>query len=1016
MTARLGPAAVLRAAAALLTVFLAVAAVPAAAGAQGAPTTTAASGSGTAPKTPSENPAIDDLVGCVQGSKRLLVLFLIDESASLKQNDPENRRIDAARSALDSLTALASSEGAAAPEVQVAMAAFSNDYRLVQDWTAAGTGTQQKLDDALGSFSTLNKGIDTDFVNALTAGQEALADQAAEITAAGGAAPCKAVLLFTDGGYDIAVRPTKEDQDRLGLTKPYAPNVPLTNQANVTRVEAAGREALCRKGGLADRLRNDDVTLLTVALSGSVTRRAQLPLAAASAGTADDYRCGTETERPQGAYLPAEGIDVLVAHFNEIGARLAGGNVLPGSDQVKVCDGKEPCEEGTRTFTLDDTLRQAEILALAKGSGTLVRLEGPKGAVANITAAGTTKVGDVAVTARDVAGRGLSIRMERPANLDTWSGQWRVSIQAPKGDQAGTDATLQIFVFSDISITVTSLRPLTRGASSPIEAKLSIPGGADATKVVASSSAEARLQNPVTGAIDTVKLTGPPTGPFKGTYATPADTTSNALILTVEAKVTTVSGSVVLSQSAANELLVLRPAGSIQFVPGSLKMPSLTGDGTTEAELTVTGGDKPGCVWFGPTKVPDAPEGTAPIVVTADGKALATQASCVKVAARQRLTVTVEAAPSGRGSGTVRGTLTVFEKVDGAAKPTTTEIPFRFEIARGVDQARRLLLAVAMLVAGLGIPLVALLIINSVTARFQALDAIRAASLPVAVSGNAISRIDGDYPRGLALRDADFGSLATAGTTRRFTFSGVVFRARASRNPFGAAMAMAAPEGGAEKLKGNVGSRVELDLALAGSWVFLLDPDRTRRADRGDAYGQLLVFVAEGDIGTQVNKMMPDITDRLPATASRLAGVVRTTKRKPPAKPSKRSAKAQAAGEEASEAEVVGLDDAEAPDAGAPPASDVVDPVAPAAEPAPAPEVAAGPEAEAASGAASEVEPEAAPELAADDRPAPAAPAGFGGAAVDRPVAPSAPADAGADDDGDDQPPSAPVGFGGGPR
>ncbi|WP_421118735.1 VWA domain-containing protein [Aquihabitans daechungensis] len=466
---------------AVLVALTATSFTPAQAQSDPTTTTTAPAGTTGAPETPSGDPAIDDLVGCVQGSRRLQVLFLIDESASLKDTDPDDRRVDAARGAIDSLIALASSEGSASPQVDVALAAFSNEYRLVQDWTEAGPDTAESLNDSLAKFADFNSGIDTDFVNALSAGREALADQAAEVTASGGQAPCRAVMLFTDGGYDLAVRANEADQERLGTTKPYAPGIELTSKEDVLEAEALGRKELCKPGGLADQLRNDDVTLLTVALSGSVARRSQIPLAAATTGKADDYPCGTqpkdgETARVQGAYLPAEDIDVLVTQFNGVGTRLAGGNLVPGPSKVKVC-GKEPCDQGSRTFTLDKSLRRAQILALPPKAGASVVLETPDGETTTISEAGTSKVGATSSTTRSVADRGFVIDLERPDDVASWNGEWKVSIIDETEEQEGDAATLQIYVFSDIGVEFSEL-PVVRarridGHSGPPEA----PGG-----------------------------------------------------------------------------------------------------------------------------------------------------------------------------------------------------------------------------------------------------------------------------------------------------------------------------------------------------------------------------------------------------------------------------------------------------------------------------------------------------------------------------------------------------------
>jgi hypothetical protein len=378
-------------------------------------------------------------------------------------------------------------------------------------------------------------------------------------------------------------------------------------------------------------------------------------------------------------------------------------------------------------------------------------------------------------------------------------------------------------------------------------------------------------------------------------------------------------------------------------------------------------------------------------VVSLEGEPLPGEQQCIPVPAKKPTTIIIEATPSGRASGTVTGTLEVFEKVKGVEQGTTTQIPFRFDMARGVDEAQRLFLAVVLLLAGLGLPLAVLLIINAIAARFQVLDAVRGAVIPVRAKGSSVQRTDGPYPRPLVLRPDDFASLASAGNDRRFTFGGVVFHARASRNPFGATVALAAPEGGAEKLKGGEGSRVELDPSLAGSWIFLLDAERTRAGSKDEVDGLLIAFVAEGDFSTQTNRMLPDIARRLPSTASLLAGLVRGTRKKAPTKRQQKAAAAKAKASTTPADVEVEVDDA----------------------------LAAGAD-DAAAGPVEEVSPPDDPEIApdedgADGSPeepeAPRAPAGFGGAARGgaSPIAPP-PSEEGPDDDGPGGPP---LGFSG---
>jgi hypothetical protein len=603
-----------------------------------------------------------------------------------------------------------------------------------------------------------------------------------------------------------------------------------------------------------------------------VARRAQLPLAAAAAGEADDYGCG-DPDAARGSYVAADDIDRLLVRFNEVGTRLAGGNLVPREDRTPICDG-EPCDEGEVRFELDATLRRAQLLVLPPAEGARVEIEAPSGESIQLDGAGTTEVDGVAVSARALAGRGLAIDLDRPDDQSAWAGTWRAWVVGDAG-LAGERAVIQIFVFSDIVATLEVDGPVVRGAEVPVTVTIAVPDGSPVEDVVEAATAEVRLRDVVTGEAAVVELEGPPTGPYTGTYAVAADTTSNALTASAEVRITTTGGAELVAQSTPADLLVRRPGDAVQVAPPVLNLPSLTGEGTTVADLILSGGETDGCVWFGAPQLPDLPDGVEAVEFTIDDAPLPDEGSCIAVPANDRVIVEVVATPVGRGTGAIRGTLEVFERTESVDEASTTALPVRFDLARGVDQARRLLLAIGLLVLGLGIPLLALVIINSLTARFQRLDKVRAAAIPVQVSQRVTSRTDAGYPKAFILRESDFGSLAEAGTTRRFTFGGIVFRARASRNPFGEMVALAAPEGGAEKLKGREGSRVELDPALAGSWVFLLDPDQTRRLPRGDAAGQVIAFVGEGDLPTQLAELTPDITSRVPRIAEHLAGLVR---------------------------------------------------------------------------------------------------------------------------------------------
>ena len=823
------------------------------------------------PGRENDDSALLDLVGCLNGSHHLAVVFLFDESGSLQFTDPDGRRIDAALTALDSLAVLADGTGDDRLTVDVTLGTFSDIYRPESAWITLDAKTRPVVRADMEALRKRDDGKETDLVTAFEGARDTLATRTAEVTAEGGPAPCKAILTFTDGAeYKLTPR-TPTNTEALGTEKDYAPRANLGTEDGIATAEAAGRKEMCREGGLADEIRDDDISLITVSLlAGDQVSDADF-LPAISTGSSGSLVCGKASGTATGTYLVASDIDTLITRFDEIATRLGGGTLVATDAPAPVlCDGT--CEEGTRTVEVNPTIRRLRVLALAPGPGMILRAEGPGGSV-DIDGPGAITVGGAKGTVSAVAGRGYSVSIDRPGDDADWTGTWKFITVAGNDEQVDEPAVVQVYVFSDIGIGLSGGLALTRGVETEIEAVVIAPEGIDTADLFAAPPVvQARLDDPITKKSWTVPLQGPAAGPFKGAFAVPGDVRSNAFEVSIVLEATTREGASVLARSSSTEVLVRRPEGSVQFAPASLVFPTLTGEGSTSADLIVLGGKAPGCVWFGPATV-DGPDAAGTITVSYDGREAVDEESCIQVAASETITVDVKIDPASRATGSVRGRLVAHERVEGG-QATVTEVLFRSDLARGIDQARRLVLAAALIIGGLALPMLLLFAINTFGARFQDLDAVRAAVLPVRVRGTHLERTDGrTLP--LSFHSADFTSLSGAGDSKRFVVGGVEFRAKASHNPFGATQALAAPEGGAEKLKGGAGRKVELDPSLSGSWVFLLDPDRTRRAGPAMAEGTLIAFIAEGEVLTQVERMMPDLRKRLPGIASALAELVR---------------------------------------------------------------------------------------------------------------------------------------------
>lgn len=824
-----------------------------------------------------DDAALLDLVSCMNTSKHLAVTFVFDESRSLKKTDPEDRRVAAALTALDGLSILNQAGGdSGSARVDVSLAAFSDTYDTVLPWTTLNAEARPTIRRSVESFRTRDDGTETDLVTAMSGARDSLEAHTAELTAAGTTAPCNAILLFTDGAYSLNPR-AGADAPKMSTTKDYAPGANLTTVDGVKAAQALGKTAMCRDGGLADQIRAEDISVLSVMLAGDAKSGDEDFLRSLTTGRAGNVNCGRPTQTPQGTFLSAADADTLVLGFDEIATRLSGGTIVPGTPGHTVC-GTEPCPEGTRTFEVDGLTRRVRIMALADGPGLHVRITSPAGDT-TVTAAGPVTLGAIKGDAQAVADRGFAVTVDRPSGDGAWAGSWTVEVLDGNGKLKGRPATVQVYTFSDITVQLDEGVRLVRGEAADLKLSLVMPGGVKAADVVAAAKAKVRIDDPITAKSYTVDLAGPPAGPYEAKFTVPANVRSNAFRVTGEVEVTTKEGSRIVARSPEAEFLVRRAGGAVQLAPAALDFPTLTGSGSTTSDLILIGGKTAGCVWFGTPKI-DGPSGAGAIEVRYDGRTVIDEASCIPVPVGKTVTVEVDLHPASRATGAVRGRLEVHEKTEGM-KPSVTDVQFAGSLARGVDEARRLVLVVVLMIVGLALPLVLLIVINAIGARFQDLDAIRGAVIPVVHSGTDVLRMDRGRTRSLALQTSDFASLAGTGNVRRFTFGGIDFRAHASRNPFGATAATAAPEGGAEKLKGRVGRKVELDAGLAGSWIFLLDPDRTRRGAPGTAEGRVIAFAAEGASVVQYDKLLADVRRRLPAIATNLGDAVRQKTTKP---------------------------------------------------------------------------------------------------------------------------------------
>ena len=194
------------------------------------------------------DPVVQGLTNCGLGktTNNLHVLFVLDESGSLKEHDPENMRVEGTVKALEALKQLADRFGDDF-DIDVAIHGFSGGqattdlpYRDDNPWLPFDD-FDDLIDDAKG-FTSRNAALYTDYRAAIRGAIQAFDKHDP------GQKGCKALIWFTDGVYD--------SENNTGLTP--------SEIAEITG-------GLCEANGLVDQLRQRAITTIAIGLSNEST-------------------------------------------------------------------------------------------------------------------------------------------------------------------------------------------------------------------------------------------------------------------------------------------------------------------------------------------------------------------------------------------------------------------------------------------------------------------------------------------------------------------------------------------------------------------------------------------------------------------------------------------------------------------------------------------------------------------------------------------------------------------------
>jgi hypothetical protein len=824
---------------------------------------------------PGPAPAASTLARCVQTTNRLSVLVLMDESGSLGGKggtDPQNQRVEGLRAALAGLAHLASGPaGGQAPAVDVLLLGFYGKVSPPPDkarWLAVTENSLASLDARAGEYANQNYGRDTDYGTALLAARQLLAQHAAEQTRTGGPAPCKALIWFTDGRYDIT--------DRIGATGlpttvPYAPNIKLDQPGAGKRATLAGKTFLCRPGGLMDGLASDGVIKFTVGLSVQMSAEDSAFLNSATTGLGAGFRCGSQLSPKTGAYLSVANARNL---FFAFGSMLEGSNVPITS--TATCPVK-PCERGSSAFRTVPGLHRFRIQASTGANGIEIVLRSPTGAAIHLGYGASGQVsalGGTTVSARWLSPQTVEIEGDFLTSSSAWVGPWSFSFVAPQGGDTAAVPLSTTQLYADATPVLVGRDAVIRGGSSPLTLAIRQRHGQQKATdpLVTSVLPTVVTTDPVTGRSATVPVTAEAErGVYGAAVAVPTESEAPYLQLSVDLRFPAIDGVPVAPVEGTFRLPVRLPAheGFPTVAPLELQLPSVTGKSKTAGFLTVTASpDASGCVWLAaPTA--RAPREAGEVLVTS-APAAASASGCIHLANGQSRRITVTLAPTNAATGSARVTLPVVLISSITAGSRRTAIQATFEMLPAPNVAKRIWLTAVLTLSGILIPLLLLHLLNYAGARFTEPQRLQTLIQDVeidpeeglrAADGGAVKERLADFTmlehdRGLhAARSLSVGGFqlrtVASGSLRDRVFSLL-------RGPYGVAESNGAPllAGAGRPLRvWRNGTAHEVPLALRGAWLFLptyvpaLSPDGSVDDALGGrcVKGRLLLLIADNE-------------------------------------------------------------------------------------------------------------------------------------------------------------------------
>lgn len=777
---------------------------------------------------------------CLAGGGQGNVLMMFDKSGSLEDTDPNSGRLTAAKAVVEQFASTAEQRNT---PLKLAVAGFDTGYEKSLDWTDMKQESVSGIQSHLDTYANKNSGLETDYWTALDGARKEFA------AVKGQSSSCNLMLWFSDGGFAIAKRADDAQMQQWGGPKAWDPNNALRTDADVANAVKTAETDLCRDGGLADQFRSMGVISVGLGLAvdtGEESFDLMRNFVTGGGG------CGKLTNPVPGQFVMSTDVDSLIYDFITV---VDSGS--EGSDENLPCVG-QICEEGTRTFVLDDTIKSVAATAKTPVKGTKVYLKPRSGEAVELTAdGGDQQIQGAKLTWKWVSDLVLTVNLSRGGQSDAWAGPWSIVFVAEetteelakstislKGDiapalrnpdvelRAGAkDASLDVGIVDSEG---KRIDPTTLSEKTNLDVSLVTPSG---TKELATDLTGKAMEEPVKVSLSDVS-------PGKAELMLTLDVTTRDWTSGGQR----VEGTRLEPQSASFPLTIGTPV-DFPSVPGEIDFGATETDEPVSVDLPITG---EGCVWLaGETTYTGFPSGQ-------DNASLTSPADNRDNCASGKLTLTLD--PAGLGNGSFTGTTKVMlAPANSSAEPAAVDVAFTLSQSRPASQPVLWGTLIGVTLLGVAIPLGILYLTKYLTAKIPG----------TAVLGASAS---GTVDQAGAFTDAgvpitpDMLRMTHLTNRREINVAGKTLRAKmglALTEPGYVVVDTPGPSAGGRGTLQSVGGNAKLPLGVQGTWMVELDPERP-------ASGPVLVtvFTAPGAAG--MNDLFDDIRSGIRTAVEKL--------------------------------------------------------------------------------------------------------------------------------------------------